>query len=422
MRLPKLAVLLLRGLEGCGVSNYTRHLKAFFDDNGEVCDLFALSTNIGRADTSSDMKVEFFDYAECLQLVSKLNANYDFVLIFSVPAKSFSEEVKSTYVERIISELKMPKWMVNLDHHFLSFSRNADYKNAIEACDGVFCYSLQKTKAGFINWLEKHQISVPVRPINNFFHIPLIERFISAGKKGRSKRLINAGRAVAWKRGSIVLNLHSELARRGFVTEMIGFERSIAGYTQLRNYNNELVWFTTSEFEKPVNGPSAFSNAKLNNALFDFLDREGQDPNLMYVMGSYDYIRGLERISKSAFATHPRSFEHNNLDYGNNFEFQGLEAALLSVPIFHRHFLDTVTLPGTTTSLSETEVFLSVDDDNRHLKEGGPQVLNRENFVSRLDEIWNDDSTYEKYRVNSIDLVRTYYSSDVVVPEFILSL
>jgi hypothetical protein len=312
--------------------------------------------------------------------------------------------------------------MVNHDHHHLSISRNADYKNAIEACDGLLCHSLTKTKSGFIAWLQKHEITKTPKKMDVFFHVPFVEHLINLDKSNRHKRLINAARAVAWKRGSLVLNLHNELAKRGFVTEMIGFERSIAGYSQLKNYNDKLTWFTDERFYKPVRTPSAFSSAKINNELFDFIDKHGQDPNLMYVIGSYDYTRGLQRIASSAFATHPRSFEHNGLDYGNNFEYQGLEASLLAVPIFHKHFLETVTLPGSTTTLAETGVFLSIDDDNRHLTAGGPQVLEVEDFAQRLDEIWTDADAYYAMRRNSVDLIRSHYSSDVVVPRLLSSL
>ena len=108
--------------------------------------------------------------------------------------------------------------------------------------------------------------------------------------------------------------------------------------------------------------------------------------------------------------------------HGNNFEYQGLEAALLAVPIFHRHFLETVTLPETDTTLASTGVFLSIDDDNRHLKDGGPQVLEVERFAQILDEVWNDHTEYYRMRRNSVDLVRTYYSSDAVVPRLLSTL
>jgi hypothetical protein len=419
MNLPRIVILMLRGVEGCGVSTYSRHFKAFFDDNNKICDIFALDIAVGRPDTSTDIDIKTFQFNESNDLVDKINSSYDLALIFSVPSKTAPEEIKNNYVDAIISKIRLPKWMINHDHHVLSINRNADYKNAIEASDGILCHSLSKTKSGFISWLEKKEINKSPRKMDVFFHVPFVDHLINLDRDHREKRLINAARAVAWKRGSLVLNLHKPLANKGFITEMIGFERSIAGYSQLKNYENNLTWFTSNTFYKPIKGPSAFSSTKVNNQLFDFLDKEGQDPNYMYVIGSYDYKRGLERISRSAFATHPRSFEHNHLDYGNNFEYQGLEAALLAVPIFHRHFLETVTLPNSMTTLAQTGVFLSIDDDNRHLNNGGPQVLDPEAFTTLLDEIWNDVSEYYRMRRNSVDLIKSFYSSDVVIPKLL---
>jgi hypothetical protein len=422
MKLPKTAVLMLRGVEGCGVSTYARHFKAFFDSNQATCDIFALNLNVGRPDTSTDIDVTIFSFSESAELVNKINKDYDLVLVFSVPAKNAGESIVNNYVEFILEPISVPKWMINHDHHFLSIGRNADYANAIEVCNGLLCHSLTETKSGFIKWLKNREIAKQAQKMDVFFHVPLVEHLINLDKGDRKKRLINASRAVAWKRGSIVLNLHDPLADKGFITEMIGFERSIAGYSQLKNYEGKLKWYTSDHFYKPIKGPSAFSSARVNNELFDFIDEEGQNPDFMYVIGSYDYKRGLQRIADSAFATHPRSFEHNNLDYGNNFEYQGLEAALLSVPIFHRHFLETVTLPNSKTTLKDTGVFLSVDDDNRHLNGGGPQVLEGERLVCLLHEVWHDATEYHRMRKNSVDLIKTYYSSDVVVPKLLSGL
>lgn len=423
MTLPKLAILLLRGLEGCGVTNYTRHLKAYYDSVGTPCEIFVLEEKkIGRADTSTDMAITRFSYANRSAIVSRINKDFDVSMVFSVPAKSFSEEVRCGYVEEILDKIKIKKWLVNLDHHVLSFTRNALYKSAIEACDGALCYSLNQTKSGFMGWLTKNDVNTTIQRIDNFFHIPFVSHLINLDRDPRQKRVIYAGRAVAWKRGSLLLNLHKPLAKRGFVSEMIGFERSIAGFSQFSNYEGKLDWFTTTEFEKPVKGPSAFSSSPINTRLFEFIDSAPQDPGLMYVMGSYDYKVGMKRVANSGFAIHPRSFEQNKLCYGNNFEFQGLEAVLLSASIFHRHFLDNVTLPGTTTKLSSTGVFFEVDDDNRHLRQGGPQVLEPEKFVDELDSMWTNPKAYRKRREESVELVKRYYASDVVVPKLMETL
>lgn len=418
MKLPKTAILLLRGVEGCGVSSYARHFKAYLDEqNKNHCTIFALNLNVGRPDTSTDLDIVKFAFEESDELVRKINREYDLILVFSVPAKNAKEEVVNNYVERILEKIKSPKWLVNHDHHYLSIGRNADFENAIKACDGVLCHSLVETRCGFIRWMNKRGIETRVEKLETFFHVPLVGDLVTFDKTSRLKRVINASRAVAWKRSSLVLNLQKELAKKKFITEMIGFERSIAGYSQLKNYEGKLDWYVTADFDKPVKAPSAFSNAQVNERFFEFVDDEGQDPDKMYVFGSYDHKRGLKRICQSAFATHPRSFEHNGLDYGNNHEYQGLEAALLSVPIFHRHFLETVTLPGTDVPLSAIEAFISIDDDNNHLKNGGPNVLNPANLVEKLDDIWNN--RYMQYRQESFSVINTYYASWVLVPKML---
>ena len=418
MKLPRTAILLLRGVEGCGVSTYARHFKAYFDENNRgKCDIFALNLSVGRPDTSTDLPITKFNFDEADELVRRVNNEYDLSLVFSVPAKNAKEEIVNNYVEKILDKIKSPKWLINHDHHYLSIGRNADFENAIKACDGVLCHSLVETKCGFIRWMKKRGIDTRVEKLETFFHIPLVGDFVTFDNTYRYKRLINASRAVAWKRSSLVLNLQKELAKRNFITEMIGFERSIAGYSQLKNYEGKLDWYVTEDFDKPVKAPSAFSNAQVNERFFDFVDAEGQDPNKMYVFGSYDHKRGLRRISQSAFATHPRSFEHNGLDYGNNHEYQGLEAALLSIPIFHRHFLETVTLPDTEVPLSAIDAFISIDDDNNHLKQGGPNVLNASDFVDRLEDIWKGN--YTRYRQESFSIINTYYSSWVLIPKML---
>jgi len=416
--LPKVALLLLRGLEGCGVSNYSRHMKGYYDSVGGTCDIFALQTKIGRADTSSDMNVTFFKYAERAEIVKRLNSVYDSVLVFSVPDTSEPKEITEGYVAEIIEKINCQKVMVNHDHHAHTFKRNADYKNAIEACDKVMAHSLNKTNSGFVEWMNKHEVSIlPMEKIDIFFHIPFIEKLINYDKNSRKKRVIHASRAVAWKRASLILNLQKLLAEKGFVSEMIGFERSIAGYTQLRNYEGVLDWFKTGNFIKPINKPSQFSSSKLNTQLMDWLDEVGQDPQYMYVLGSYEYHAGLKRISESAFATQPRTFEHNGLCYGNTFiEYQGIEAALLSVPVYHRHFLDNVTVPNTSIPLSQTDTFISIDDDACSMAKGGPKVLNPEEFVDQLESIWESKTKYTEHRKKSTEFMKEFFSSSSLVP------
>ena len=129
MKLPRTAILLLRGVEGCGVSTYARHFKAYYDEHNRAkCDIFALNLSVGRPDTSTDLPITKFSFDEADELVRRVNEEYDLSLVFSVPAKNAKKEIVNNYVERILEKIKSPKWLINHDHHYLSIGRNADFE------------------------------------------------------------------------------------------------------------------------------------------------------------------------------------------------------------------------------------------------------------------------------------------------------
>ena len=211
MSLPKLAILMLRGLEGCGVTSYARHLKAYYEAKGAQCDIFTLKTKkkVGRPETSSDVVHRSFTIGESEDLVEALNKDYDLVQVFSVPPKSAGTEVVDTYVDRILHKITTRKVFINHDHSSASFARNADYLRAIQACDLTLAHSLVPTKRGFVTWLNKQGADdVKVDKLDVFFHVPLVEDLITYDKVEKRKRIILAGRFASWKRTELAFRLH----------------------------------------------------------------------------------------------------------------------------------------------------------------------------------------------------------------------
>jgi len=74
-------------------------------------------------------------------------------------------------------------------------------------------------------------------------------------------------------------------------------------------------------------------------------------------------------------------------------------------------------LPDTDVPLSQTDIFLSIDDDGRALAKGGPQVINPVEFVDKLEEIWEDGVKYTEYRKKSTEFMMEYFSSESIVPK-----
>ena len=404
MTLPRLAILLLRGLEGCGVTSYARHLQAYFKSQESDCDIFVLTgtKKVGRPDTSRDIVYTGFAFEESEEIVESLNANYDLVMVFSVPAKKAGDEVAEQYVARILEPITVRKAFINHDHSVNSISRNADYIAALRACDVTLAHSLAPARRGFINWLERKEVTdITVDKLDTFFHVPLVEDLISLSKDGRSKKIIAAGRHAVWKRTWLTWMLHEYARDRGFITETIGVVRDISGYEYILAFKDRFNFH-----------PATADNAKKTAAVFEEWDKN-PDPMTFYWAGSYEYYVGLDRISKSAFATQHRSFEHNGLDYGSNMEYQTMEAALLSIGVLHRHFLDTAIVPGTTTLLRDTGAFVSIDDDNIPTR-FGYGLVEPEKLIEELDDIWNN--RYAEMRQKSVSLIREFYSTEALVP------
>lgn len=405
---------MLRGVEGCGVTTYVRQLKAYFDDNNGVCDVYAPQIKIGRGGTSPDLPVKLFTQNEIESLTVNLNQDYDAIFIQSVPAvkSSTKDWLKDRYIPDILEKINSPKKiLLNLDHHDMSFRRNAYFKEAISLSDKVVCYSLNETPRGFIRYMKKIGVNPDVVQLYNFYHIPRIAHLISTNRPVK-KKIIHAARAPYWKRASLLFNTAERFSEQGYICEIMGFERSAPATHQLRVYDH-LPYHTLPEQSQPA---AAVKPAKLTE-IFEQLPLEKQSPEEVYAWGPYEHDPGLKRISECAFAMHPRTFENNSLDYGNNHEFQGFEAGLLSVPVFHRHFLETVGLPSDPSyKLKNFDFLLEIDDDNAkwEYSSGGPQVTNFPALLDKMEDIYYN--RYSEVRKNLIEFFTEHYSSDSIVP------
>jgi hypothetical protein len=416
---PRVAIIQFRGLEGCGVTAYSRHLLKYLEAVGSESTLFCYKSlvRVGRPDTSKDVSAEYFTNDDLDTLTTSINS-YDLCLIFSVPQKGVS--LGDVYIEKCIKKIEIPKWFVQHDHHVLSFNRNASFDELIELCDGVLCHSLRKVRGGFIDYLDKKGLKPRrLEKLDIFFHVPLVENLINTSRNNRKKRLISAGRFASWKNNHALMDTYKVMSQRGFISEMIGYERSLGALSMFENYSHLPFWVNLQKTkEMPLaKRPGGCATANGNMKIMKHLDEVGQSPDLFYCLGPYPYFFGMKRLAESAFAFHLRSFEYNGLDYGNNPEFQTLEAMLLGIAVIGRHFAETTTLPGVSDALSDTDVFVIADLEARSIGLGGTKVANQERLADDLERIWESD--YESIRAKSVDLVMSYYSSETVIPKLL---
>ena len=95
----KIAILLGRGIEGCGVTRFATELQSYLLSQNYECKSFAsIDKNWGRK-KSQDTNILEFNNDEIPEIRKELN-NFDIVFYQSLPSKSNSELYKNNFPKR----------------------------------------------------------------------------------------------------------------------------------------------------------------------------------------------------------------------------------------------------------------------------------------------------------------------------------
>lgn len=412
MSLPKIAVYMARGLEGGGVTNYVRHLKAYYDHLGGVCDVYCPGFTRGRPKTSSDLSPTVLD-EDLFKRFHSVLAPYDAVFVMGTPHKNMPEWYVDSYIEQLAKSQKRIVFYV-FDHHHASYNTFARYGEMLQLADVFLTYCTDYCKSGILNHLQKKKLAVrgQHKKFYNFFHNELLEDITTVDN--RAKKVIQLTRSTLWKKPGILINSHEELSKKGWVVELLGLERSIAAATFFNMYGDK-NFYRSGSFKPEECKP----DPEYQHSIFSKLPPESQDPNNIYLFGPYRYFDGMKRVSESAFSCHPVAFSTNGANLGGCAEFVFLESCLLSVPIAQKFTLDQVHLPYSSESLSSLDCILSFSDDNAKYGDGttGPKIIDAAALVDKMDAVHS--SSYLQTRKDLLDLMHNVYSSKVLVPKLL---
>jgi hypothetical protein len=411
--LPKIAVLMSRGIEGGGVSNYVRHLKAYYDSKSAICDIYSPSFTKGRPLTSIDLFPYIFE-EDSFKDFYRMLYPYDAVFVMGGVHKKMPDWYVNSYIEQL-KKSKKPIILYNFDHHYVAYSTNARYGELLDIADSFLSYSTSECMSGIIRYMRRNNFIPPKnhRNLYNFFHNDLLKDYVKIDS--RVKKIIHLTRSNLWKRPGLLANSHEEFADRGWVVEILGLERSINTATFFRKYGHK-NFFRMKGFEPKA----CYPNPEKQYNIFKFLAPNIQKPDTIYLFGPYQYFDGMNRVAQSAFSFHPVTFEHNGADLGDCAEFIFLESCLLSVPIAQKYTLDRVKLPYTSTPLSDMEFIVQMEDDNAKYDGAGlgPRIIDVNKLIDRMEEI-HSDSNYKKTRKQLVDFMNDVYSSEVLVPKLL---
>ncbi len=368
----KIAIVLGRGIEGCGITRIAIEYKSWLEKNDFKADIFALIEKKFSRHKSHDFQYQSFSPKD--DVSSKLNS-YNKVIYVSVPSIKNSNECISNFLKYWVRKVNKPqKVFIQGDHLKQSIQRNARMWDVVEHCDLAFTYSKNSYFGIEFNKRFNSDSIFPDKDYSMPLHTFRVGMDFDSLKdyrkrfKNKKSRISYMGRFARFKNLDRVLDLRKHLKKK-IIVEMRGVEQSIGA---LDIYNHPQV--ITKE-----NNQSCFDKT--------------------YVYGLYARNDGLEELSSSKFGC--SFYELDNKFYGSHIEYAMLElVGTGTIPIFSKHFGDNVKhISGKSfSSIRHSGIFM---DRN-----------NIDDVCEEIETLNNNQKSYDNYVDDCLSIYEAHSSSD----------
>jgi hypothetical protein len=397
-----IALVMGRGVEGCGVTRYTIEYKNWLEKQGKEVVVYALKdkSNFTRANAQ---KFDYKIFTAVDDISGKLN-ECEYVVYMSTPSVSNSSKAIDSFMEYCVKAVKVKKVFIQHDHKNQSLIRNARMWDILEMCDIVFTHCLQS------DFGIKYQLGklVPPSPIYEFKIGIDFTDFKQKKFSEKVDRISYFGRFARFKHPERLLELRKGLKAK-IITEMRGLERSIEAVDIYKrayeepydiidyHYPIKLIkqkikvkaycYSYVEEFKKRIN------EIQEKKDIQDCFDKT-------YVYGPYEREEGMEELSKSKFGC--SFYELDARAYGNHVEFAMLEIVALGlIPIFSKHW-------GDNTKHISGKPFSSIPFSGIYM---GPD--NIDEVCNEIIKLNNDEKIYNEYVDKCIEVYKQHSSTDV---------
>ena len=378
----KIAIVLGRGVEGCGVTKYTVELETWLLNNSYSPTVYASKDKKWSRDGAHQIQnlihVRFdrddFDavYEGC--------KNSDIIIFNSLPSVSHSIECQNRF--STLLDLNVYKVFIQHDHNKSSLRRNALLQDSYEKSDIIFAHSdsgdfadMGNTPNLFDMRERVVHLMQPGITFSNYkkYHKPVEEQ--------DSKHHKWIGRTARWKNYDMMFDFHNK-------------------YLKLINH------LTTFE---GIDKSPVYMEFKKRNMFFDEVTSKIDDVDLSSrygldatVFGNYDNTNMLHRMSKCGFGYQLSLLDKRFIK--KSLEFTHLEiVATGAIPVFRKEYGDICIhryYDKPLTELDSGTIWLSND--------------NMEECKGLINELSNDDSLRDEYRNKAFEFY-SYYDSKYVM-------
>lgn len=237
----KVAIIMGRGIEGCGVTKFTVEQTKYLAKNGYDFTVYSSKdktwTRKNAHDVSNVIQLKFAVPSETQVMIDGCNQS-DVVIINSLPSIGHSDECINEF-KRFLNEVKKPIVLVQHDHSSLSIKRNAAIDESIRKASVLFGHSSNNDFARHVSSVtgggaladffsdNESKTILNFQPGMDFDSVRAKYWLDIDQTKPNEHKWI--GRTTSWKGYVQMFKFHNEYLRpNGYITTFEGIEKSPA--------------------------------------------------------------------------------------------------------------------------------------------------------------------------------------------------
>lgn len=413
-----IALIMGRGIEGCGVTKFSIEFAKYLKKNN--IDYVSIAFNDKKwsrkysHDTKDILQVTI-ENDEHFERVQKILRKCDKIIINSLPSDSHSDLFK----ERFNSLLKLESKYILFqhDHSRVSIQRNACLDNAIEAANICFAHSTNNYFSKYVNdnynQTDLTNLDKEIKEVHYFqpaFDFEECKKIYWKDiKEQDAKHHKWIGRTAFWKGFEMMFDFAKELQKSNDrIITMEGIETGVVypvfiTYAPHNNFIRNFTENARSLFDKDkINKNNSNPDNSTWNGKHDIadIDLENYRGDMINVFGIYKNEELLERMSHSGFGYQLTLLDEKNIQH--SVEYTHLEIiASGSIPVFHKKF-------GERCKDKETNLPLTL------IKDTGTVWLDENNFsntISLISLLENDDIMRDEWRHMAYEYYKKHQDS-----------
>ena len=395
----KIAILLGRGIEGCGATKSAIEFKKYCDKNNIIGDIFAIDDKKWPRRSVHTFEVKSlykFDKDDEMKRAVDDMSQYDFMVLYSVPPDTVSENAQQNFLI-FLSEIRksIKVFAVQLDHSIHSINRNANFKEICSNVDAIFTHSLDGDIA---RWMKKNNITTKLIQQGVGYDFDEVrEKYWKPLDQVNLKIAKFVGRSAYWKGTLEFIELANYLRPHGYATSMEGMEASMAFVTMF--FKNK------TRHDGPIDGIDLSTHGRKFDYNESINNPKYGGPTVIY--DGYQWDEAEERLSHCGFGA-----DLYNLDarkYGRSIEYCQPDIVCAgAIPIFHKHFGDNCFYRTEDRPLSSYDSGTVWIDPN-----------NYEEAVEYMLQLSNDKKFFDIQRNKSFEFWKSHADNSLVQKTFI---